>query len=117
MLELQVPLYPPWQPPPLPAVTLQQLIPKREFVKKEERPTASQAFQSQVQAAATQLAVDYHKVSLRSWKLLCVVNAAYLACFLHCWHKQCLTLRGPMGAKHLKSLGCLPLCNKQGSEN
>ena len=77
-LELQVPLYPPWQPPPLPAVTLQQLIPKREFVEKEERPTASQAFQSQVQAAARQLAVDYHKVILQ-----CSVNAAFLALFLH----------------------------------
>lgn len=65
-LELQEPLYPPWQPPPVPAVTLQQLIPKREFVEKEERPTANQAFQSQVQAAARQLAVDYHKVSLHA---------------------------------------------------
>lgn len=62
-LELQVPLYPPWQPPPLPAVTLQQLIPKRDFVTKEDQPTASQAFQSQVQAAAKQLAIDYHKVA------------------------------------------------------
>lgn len=69
-LELQEPFYPPWQPPPLPAVTLQQLIPKREFVKKEERPTASQAFQSDVQAAARQLAVDYHKVSLYSGMLM-----------------------------------------------
>ena len=69
-LELQAPLYPPWQPPPLPAVALQQLIPKREFVKKEERPTASQAFQSQVQAAAKQLAVDYHKVAVHQHPLL-----------------------------------------------
>ena len=61
-LQLQGPLYPPWQPPPLPAVTLQQLIPKREFVKKESRPTASQVFQLQVQAAVKQLALDYQKV-------------------------------------------------------
>ena len=69
-LELQAPLYPPWQPPPLPAVTLQQLIPKREFVKKEERPTASQTFQSQVQAAARQLAVDYRKVAVHNHLVL-----------------------------------------------
>ena len=48
----------------MPAVTLQQLIPKRSFVTKEEQPTASQVFQAQVQSAAKQLATDYHKVRL-----------------------------------------------------
>lgn len=74
-LELQAPLYPPWQPPPMPAVTLQQLIPKREFLKKEERPTASQAFQSQVQAAARQLAVDYHKVTVHQHPLVANIKS------------------------------------------
>ncbi|KAA6417329.1 MAG: tetratricopeptide repeat 18, partial [Trebouxia sp. A1-2] len=49
MLQLQDPLYPPWQPPPMPAVSLQQLIPKRQFVKAEDKPTASQVFQAQLQ--------------------------------------------------------------------
>jgi len=62
-LQLQTSLYPPWQPPPMPAVTLQQLIPKRQYVEKKEQPTASQMFQAQVQVAAQQLAADYHKVS------------------------------------------------------
>ena len=61
-LQLQDPLYPPWQPPPMPAVSLQQLIPKRQFVKAEDKPTASQVFQAQIQSAVKQLAVDYHKV-------------------------------------------------------
>lgn len=72
-LQLQTPLYPPWQPPPLPAVTLQQLIPKREFVKKEMRPTASQVFQAQVQAAVKQLALDYQKVSPQQSRV-CLVS-------------------------------------------
>lgn len=71
MFQLQKPLYPPWQPPPLPAVTLQQLMPKREFVRKEERPTASQTFQSQVQAAVKQLALDYHKASIALFVIHC----------------------------------------------
>ena len=61
-LQLQDPLYPRWQPPPMPAVSLQQLIPKRQFIKTEDKPTASQVFQAQVQSAVKQLAVDYHKV-------------------------------------------------------
>ena len=61
-LQLQDPLYPPWQPPPMPAVSLQQLIPKRQFVKAEDKPTVSQVFQAQVQSAVKQLAVDYHMV-------------------------------------------------------
>lgn len=63
MLQLQDPLYPPWQPPPMPAVSLQQLIPKRQFVKAEDKPTASQVFQAQVQSAVKQLAAEYHKVT------------------------------------------------------
>ncbi|KAL0022439.1 hypothetical protein WJX79_000099 [Trebouxia sp. C0005] len=62
MLQLQDPLYPPWQPPPMPAVSLQQLIPKRQFVKAEDKPTASQVFQAQVQSAVKQLAAEYHKM-------------------------------------------------------
>lgn len=77
-LQLQTSLYPPWQPPPLPAVTLQQLIPQRHFVKKEDKPTASQVFQAQVKSAAKQLAADYHKV--RSCAGLCHDSADSLTC-------------------------------------
>lgn len=61
-LQLEQPLYPPWQPPPAPAVTLQQLIPKREYVKQEVRVSPSQQFQAEVKAAAKKLAVSYHAV-------------------------------------------------------
>ena len=61
-LQLQTPLFPPWQPPPQPAVTLQQLIPKREFVKQEKKVTPSEQFQGQIKAAARKLALEYHKV-------------------------------------------------------
>lgn len=116
-LQLQVPLYPPWQPPPLPAVTLQQLIPKREFVTKEDQPTASQAFQSQVQAAAKQLAIDYHKVIVHPRMLFLIMHAA-LYCLYSCICScgTVLTVPEHMVQTTLIHFGCLLPCDEQASE-
>eukprot|EP00873_Tetraselmis_striata_P034858 jgi/Tetstr1/455122/TSEL_041974.t1 len=58
-LSLSAPLFPPWEPPPKPVNTLEEMVPKRNLEKIVEPKQASDDFRSEVRRAAKSLAADY----------------------------------------------------------